>query len=101
LCATGYFVGNADGRKLSSASVFKGDQLTDSTRVWPDSRSVPTLGKLTIDKGEAAAGGSCDKVTFNPLVLATGIKPSADPVLLARPAPYGISLGRRLTEAAK
>ena len=79
----------------------KSDQLTDSTRVWPDSRPVATLGKPTIDKVEAAAGGSCDKVTFNPLVLPTGIKPSADPVLLARPAPYGISLGRRLTESAK
>lgn len=79
----------------------KGDQLTDPTKVWPDSRPVVTLGKLTIDKVEPALGGSCDKITFNPLVLPTGIKPSADPVLLARAAPYALSLGRRLTEAAK
>ncbi len=79
----------------------KTDQLTDPTKSWPDSRTVLPIGKLVIDKVEAALGGACDKITFNPLVLPAGIKPSADPVLLARPAPYGVSLGRRLTEAAK
>ncbi|MFM9880852.1 MAG: catalase family peroxidase [Burkholderiaceae bacterium] len=77
------------------------DQTTDPTKVWPDSRPVVPLGRLVIDKVEPAPGGACDKITFNPLVLPKGINPSKDPVLLARPAPYGISLGRRLTEAAK
>ena len=54
-----------------------------------------------IDAVEAGAGGACDKITFNPLVLPKGMKPSADPVLLARPAPYAVSLGRRLTEVPK
>jgi catalase len=31
-------------------------------------------------------------------VLPKGLAPSSDPVLLARPAPYAISLGRRLGE---
>ena len=79
----------------------KEDQLTDPTKVWPDSRKVVSAGKLVIDKVEMALGGACDAITFNPLVLPQGIKPSADPVLLARPAPYALSLGRRLTEAAK
>ncbi len=79
----------------------KTDQLTDPTKVWPDSRPVVPLGKLVIDKVEAGLGGACDKITFNPLVLPKGINPSKDPILLARPAPYGVSLGRRLTEAAK
>lgn len=79
----------------------KEDQLTDPTKVWPDSRRVVPVGKLVIDKAEQAAGGACDKITFNPLILPKGIKPSADPVLLARPAPYAVSLGRRLTEAAR
>ena len=78
----------------------KSDQLTDPTLQWPDSRPVIGAGTLVIDKVEAAAGGACDKLTFNPLALPKGIKASADPVLLARPAPYGVSLGRRLTEAA-
>ena len=57
----------------------KGDQLADPTRVWPDSRVVTALGKLTLDKVEPTLGGSCDRITFNPLVLPTGIKPSTDP----------------------
>ena len=77
-----------------------GDVLTDPTKVWPDSRVVLPAGKLVIDKVQAGAGGACENITFNPLVLPRGIKPSADPVLLARAAPYALSLGRRLTEAA-
>ena len=77
-----------------------GDQLTDPTKVWPDSRIVVPAGRLVIDRVEAGPGGACDPITYNPLVLPAGIKPSADPVLLARPAPYAVSLGRRTTEAA-
>jgi catalase len=79
----------------------KSDQTTDPTKVWPDSRKVVTAGRLMIEKVEAGAGGACDAITFNPLVLPKGMKPSADPVLLARPVSYAISLGRRLSEAAK
>ena len=79
----------------------KDDVLTDPTKVWPDSRRVVPVGKLVIDSVEAALGGACDKITFNPLALPKGIKPSADPVLLARAAPYAVGLGRRLSEAAK
>lgn len=78
-----------------------GDNLTDPTQTWPDSRPVVPAGTLVIDKVEADMGGACDKLTFNPLVLPKGIRASADPVLLARPAAYGVSLGRRLGEAAK
>lgn len=78
-----------------------GDTLVDPTQVWPESRTVVPAGMLVIDKVEADMGGACDKITFNPLVLPKGIKPSADPILAARPASYGVSLGRRLGEAAK
>ena len=77
-----------------------GDVLTDPTKVWPDSRRVLPAGRLVIDRVEAAAGGACEPITYNPLVLPRGIKASADPVLTARAAPYALSLGRRLTEAA-
>lgn len=79
----------------------KDDQLTDPTKPWPDSRKVVAAGKLVIDAVEPALGGACDRITFNPLVLPQGMKASADPVLLARPAPYAISLGRRLGEAPR
>lgn len=79
----------------------KEDQLTDPTKPWPDSRKVVAAGKLVIDSVEPALGGACDRITFNPLVLPQGMKASADPVLLARPAPYAISFGRRLGEAPR
>jgi catalase len=50
------------------------------------------------DAGEPGAGGACERITFNPLVLPKGLAPSSDPLLLARPASYAISLGRRLGE---
>lgn len=78
-----------------------GDTLVDPTKAWPDSRTVLPVGRLVIDKVEAGLGGACDKITYIPLVLPKGIKPSADPVLLARPAPYAVSLGRRVSEAPK
>jgi len=56
--------------------------------------------ELVIGKVEPMLGGACDKIPFNPLVLPGSIKASADPELNARAAPYAISLGRRLSEAA-
>lgn len=78
-----------------------GDTLTDPTQAWPDTRRSVTVGQLTIERVEAAGSGACEKITFDPLVLPAGIKPSADPVLLARSAPYVISLSRRLAEVPR
>lgn len=77
------------------------DNITGPTQAWPDSRKVVSAGKLVIDGVSPDAGGACDAMTFNPLVLPAGIKPSADPVLNARAVPYAISLGRRLGEVDK
>jgi catalase len=42
-------------------------------------------------------GVSFEKATmFNPLALVDGIDVSDDPILLARPAAYAVSYGRRL-----
>ena len=73
-----------------------GDVVNDATVPLPASRKVVTAGRLVIDRVEAGVGGACDKITFNPLVLPKGVAPSADPTLMARPASYGVSLGRRL-----
>jgi catalase len=78
----------------------EGDNLLDPTVAWPSTRLVLPVGQLTIDSVVAGPGGACDAITFNPLILPKGINPSADPVLNARSAPYALSLGRRLGEAA-
>ena len=79
----------------------KEDNLTNPTQAWPDTRKTVSAGRLVIDKVEPVGTGACEKMIFNPLVLPKGINPSADPVLTARPAPYAISLSRRLTEQPK
>lgn len=73
-----------------------GDNTDDPTQPWPDSRKQVTAGRLAIHS--LAEASSCDGVMFNPLALPQGIEPSSDPVLLARPAAYGVSFGRRSTE---
>lgn len=75
----------------------KDDVVNDATVPLPASRKVVTAGRLVIDKVEASPGGACEVITFNPLVLPKGIGPSADPTLIARPAAYGVSSGRRLS----
>lgn len=73
-----------------------GDVVNDATVPLPAGRKVVTAGRLVIDKVEAGLGGACDAMLFNPLVLPKGIGPSADPTLIARPASYAISFGRRI-----
>lgn len=97
---TDFLAGELGNRLAQAPVVFdfklqlaeKGDTLTDPTKVWPENRLVLPAGKLVIDKTQPSA--ACDAITFIPLVLPNGIKPSADPVLRARSASYVTSLTR-------
>ncbi len=74
----------------------KGDALNDPTVVWPESRKQVELGTLVL-KNIDTDGVKFEKATmFNPLTLVDGIDASDDPILLARPAAYAVSYGRRL-----
>jgi catalase len=97
-------------RRVASAPVvfdFKfqiaeaGDPVDDPTQVWPETRRIVPAGQLVVDKVEAGAGGACERITYNPTALPKGIEASNDPVLRARAAPYAVSLGRRIGEAAR
>lgn len=72
------------------------DDPSDPTVAWPEQRRQVTAGRLVIES--LSESSTCEPVLFNPLALPDGIEPSADPVLLARPAAYGISFGRRMAE---
>lgn len=72
-----------------------GDVINDATVPLPAGRKVVNAGRLVVEKLDES-GASCDKITFNPLVLPKGVAPSDDPVLMARPGAYAVSLGRRL-----
>ena len=74
----------------------KGDVTNDATVSWPTNRKVVKLGTLTL-KAMNADGVKFEKGTmYNPLTLVEGIEPSDDPILLARPAAYAVSFGRRV-----
>jgi catalase len=73
-----------------------GDPVNDATVSWPETRKVIELGILTI-KAVDPEGVKFEKNNmYSPLALVDGIEPSDDPILLARPAAYAISYGRRL-----
>ncbi len=77
------------------------DKIDSATVPLPEGRKKVNLGLLKVTSVAEDGGGACLTITFNPMVLPTGVEPSADPMIAARAAPYAIGLGRRLTEGAK
>jgi catalase len=78
-----------------------GDKIDSATVPLPEGRKKVNLGLLKVTSVSADGGGPCLTITYNPMVMPKGVVASADPMLPARAAPYGVSLGRRLTEGAK
>jgi catalase len=78
-----------------------GDQIDNATVPLPEGRKKVNLGTLKVTAVAEDAAGECLTITFNPMVLPSGVEPSADPLIAARAAPYAVGLGRRLTEGAK
>lgn len=78
-----------------------GDVINSATVELPAQRPTVSVGKLRITRVEPGPGGACDAITFNPTVLPKGIEMSDDPMLVMRASTYALSLGRRLSEAAK
>ena len=72
-----------------------GDNINDPTAVWPADRKRVELGTLALTSTPKEQAQAQKALLFNPLALQAGIEPSADPVLLARPAAYGVSYGQR------
>jgi len=72
-----------------------GDTTDDATKVWPVDRRRIDVGTLVIDRALAEENGDCRNITFDPLILPSGIAPSDDPLLPARSGVYASSLARR------
>ena len=73
-----------------------GDPVNDPTVVWPADRKLLELGTISLTGTVKDQVAEQKALMFNPLSLLAGIEPSDDPVLLARPAAYGVSFSRRL-----
>jgi len=74
----------------------KDDVINDPTVIWPEERRMVELGVLHLDAPVADNAAAEKTLAFNPLILVDGIAPSNDPVLLARPGAYAVSVSRRL-----
>ena len=73
----------------------EGDPLNDGSVAWAPDRELIELGTISLTKTPAEQVKAQKVLLFNPLLLQAGIKPSADPVLLARPGAYAASYGQR------
>lgn len=92
-------LGNGQAKfKISVQLAEPGDVINDATATWPDDRQQIELGVLTL-KAVLSDSQQVEKtLMFSPLSLTDGIEASEDPILLARPAAYAVSYGRRLAQ---
>lgn len=72
------------------------DEQTNPTVAWPPGRKEIKAGTLTVTKAMPQAGAECEKINYDPLVMAPGIAPTNDPVLLFRSPAYAVSFGKRM-----
>lgn len=72
-----------------------GDALEDPTVPWPARRVRVVMGTLTLTEVARDQVADCEKLSFNPWRLVTGIEPSGDPTLKARRDAYEDSRIRR------
>jgi catalase len=71
------------------------DPLDDPTAEWEGEHDVVELGELEVIKVVEDAETPDNPIVFDPMRLTDGIEPSADPILVARPKAYSVSIERR------
>lgn len=72
-----------------------GDPEDNPTLAWPETRKQIKAGTLTISAAMPQKGAACEKINFDPLVMADGIAPTNDPILLFRSPAYAVSFAKR------
>lgn len=73
------------------------DEQHNPTVYWPEDRKEINAGVLTLMQATLQQGAPCEKINFDPLVMAQGIAPTDDPVLMFRSPSYAVSFAKRLT----
>jgi catalase len=75
-----------------------GDPEDNPTLAWPETRKHFKAGTLTISEASPQQKGvACEPINFDPLVMADGIAPTNDPILLFRSPSYAVSFVKRLS----
>jgi catalase len=72
-----------------------GDPIDDPTTVWPAGRTVVELGRLELTGLAFDRERHGDVLVFDPTRVTDGIRVTDDPILLARPGAYSVSIARR------
>jgi catalase len=75
-----------------------GDPGDDPTVLWPTDRRELNAGTLSIVSAMSDPTAGSYKINFDPLMMADGIAPTNDPVLLFRSPSYAVSHTRRLRD---
>src|SRR5262249_53386206 len=75
-----------------------GDEETNPTILWPKNRKEVRAGTLEMISATPSMGAGGYKINYDPLVMADGIEPTDDPLLLFRSPSYGLSYPRRLRD---
>ena len=75
-----------------------GDPQDNPTLAWPETRKHFKAGTLTINQAtQQQKGMACEPINFDPLIMADGIAPTNDPILLFRSPSYAVSYAKRLS----
>jgi catalase len=74
-----------------------GDPLENPTVEWEGDHEVVELGELEVLRVVEDLETPDNPIVFDPMRLTDGIEPSADPILVARPKAYSVSIERRTT----
>lgn len=78
-----------------------GDPIDDPSQPWPEERARVVAGTLEVSELSDQARGACRDINFDPTMLPTGVRISADPVLAARAATYARSFDLRMREIGR
>jgi catalase len=73
-----------------------GDPEDNPTVQWPAGRKQVKAGTLTITSAMPQHGAACEKINYDPLVMADGIAATNDPILLFRSPAYAVSFSKRI-----
>jgi catalase len=73
----------------------EGDPLDDPTAPWPEDRPAVSLGRLMVTALAYDRDKEGDVLVFDPTRVPDGIRLTNDPILLARPGAYSISVAHR------
>jgi catalase len=84
---------------LDVALAGDGDDVDDPTIAWPEERPTVRIATVVVTGLADDREHDGDVLVFDPTRLADGIVLSRDPILLARPGAYAVSVARRTSPA--